>query len=482
MATEPYSADALDDLRRILLAPEFLADALEPLLEELLRQRTTELAQEVSQALIPTLSVSIAEALRDELRRPTPDTVAGLAEALAPAVCIMVRDQLASQHDELTEALRPTLRAMVDESLAAQQPPAPPSDSHGTGIEDNDVEGPGREDAARGAERHQARRGCGRLMMLGATLLLLVTLGLWGWRGILLAASPDAHDKSAIGTEYAESVVTAWTHPHENDSIEDIEPTSQPSSREILTTAPLRGAWDDTAEHERSPGLSQALSAPASGRGILTPHSPAQEYDMPTATSVMGSTNAPTPSGESKVLYLTFDDGPHPVWTPQILEVLERHGAKATFFVIGQEAARRLDLVDAVVGAGHVVGHHTWSHRALGGIDRATFYDEIEQTTLALGDAVSPCLRPPGGMVDEDTRAYAREMGLEIHRWRVDPMDWLQPGADEIARIVIDQASPGHIVLLHDGGGNRSQTVAALSVILEELGAQGYTFEPLCQK
>ena len=181
-----------------------------------------------------------------------------------------------------------------------------------------------------------------------------------------------------------------------------------------------------------------------------------------------------------KVLYLTFDDGPNPTWTPEILDLLEQYDARGTFFVIGEEASKHLDLVQRIVECGDIVGHHTWSHRTIEGLDQTEFSEEIQKTTDALGDLVSPCLRPPQGAIDAEGRSYAKAMGLPIILWNIDPRDWDSRTSEEISSAVIDEARSGRVVLLHDGGGDRSETVAALQIILETLSKEGYRFEPVC--
>jgi len=176
-------------------------------------------------------------------------------------------------------------------------------------------------------------------------------------------------------------------------------------------------------------------------------------------------------------VYLTFDDGPNVVWTPQVLAVLAQYGAHATFFVIGQEAAAHPELVEQMVAEGHTVGHHTYSHLDLRGVDQKTFADQVERTSAALGDAVSAYLRPPGGSIDDDTQAYAQNMGLQLVRWNVDTEDWQITSPETIVAKATSGVRPGSIILLHDGGGDRSATVAALPVILRLLQAQGYVFE-----
>jgi peptidoglycan/xylan/chitin deacetylase (PgdA/CDA1 family) len=181
-------------------------------------------------------------------------------------------------------------------------------------------------------------------------------------------------------------------------------------------------------------------------------------------------------------VYLTFDDGPHPVHTPGVLDALSRYGAHATFFQIGSCVASHPELTRRAVAEGHAVGNHTWSHPDLSQLDRAAFAAEIGPTSAALTEILgqAPTLfRPPYGRLSGTTREDAAEAGLETVLWDVDPEDWDCPGVDAIVSRVLDNVRPGSIVLLHDGGGDRSQTVAALGQILAELVAREFVFPPV---
>jgi peptidoglycan/xylan/chitin deacetylase (PgdA/CDA1 family) len=188
------------------------------------------------------------------------------------------------------------------------------------------------------------------------------------------------------------------------------------------------------------------------------------------------------------ILYLTFDDGPSPVWTPQIVELLDRYDAKATFFVIGVHVRRAAASLRPVAEAGHTIANHTLSHKSLAGRSQEDFTQELqaaeEIVAAAVGDLLPDdfalgYLRPPGGGVDANTGPYAADLGYKVVGWDIDPKDWRRPGADAISSLVIQRAFPGAIVVLHDGGGGSQQTVAAVETILEELSGQGYVFRAL---
>jgi peptidoglycan/xylan/chitin deacetylase (PgdA/CDA1 family) len=206
----------------------------------------------------------------------------------------------------------------------------------------------------------------------------------------------------------------------------------------------------------------------------------------PTATDAPGTVppldtgSSPGDEGE-RVLYLTFDDGPTPPYTPEMLELLAEYDAQVTFFILGRHAERFTELLQPVHQAGHALGNHTYNHRSLAGISAEDFQSEVEETAALLGDWEAPCLRPPYGATDAFTRPRAAELGYEVVLWNVDPLDWKQPPAEEIAASIVEHAHPGAIVLMHDGGGDRSQSVAALRLALAELADEGYAFRSICE-
>ena len=187
------------------------------------------------------------------------------------------------------------------------------------------------------------------------------------------------------------------------------------------------------------------------------------------------------------VVYLTFDDGPHPTWTPRVLDLLDLYNAPATFFVLGQSVTRFPEIVERMVAAGHEAENHTFDHIWLDKAPRDLFISQVTAADDALhaaaGTRVDPiaCLRPPYAAMNEHTRGLAAELGKSIVLWSVDTQDWRRPGPDQIASHVLSNVRPGAIILMHDGGGERSQTVAALAAVLEGLTSRGYAFDVLCR-
>ena len=176
---------------------------------------------------------------------------------------------------------------------------------------------------------------------------------------------------------------------------------------------------------------------------------------------------------------LTFDDGPWPHTTQQMLTILSQRQAPATFFVVGRQVERYPELVRREVAAGMAIGSHSYRHpQPFDRLPVARIRDEITQgrrTLVPLG--IYPVgFRPPGGAASPAVTAAAQELGDRTVLWSVDPADW-QPGvaSDQLVQRVLAAARPGAIVLLHDGGGNRSATVAALPAIIDGLRRLGLT-------
>jgi peptidoglycan/xylan/chitin deacetylase (PgdA/CDA1 family) len=171
-----------------------------------------------------------------------------------------------------------------------------------------------------------------------------------------------------------------------------------------------------------------------------------------------------------KALALTFDDGPDPRWTPQVLHWLARYRVHATFCLVGLHVAAHPELVRAIVRGGHALCNHTWSHdEDLGRRAPDVIRGEIARTQEAIYAAagVRPRLfRAPGGKWTGPLVAEARRQGMTPLRWDVDPRDWARPGALRVFKRVMAATRAGDVILLHDGYGNRAQTVWALRALL----------------
>jgi peptidoglycan/xylan/chitin deacetylase (PgdA/CDA1 family) len=175
---------------------------------------------------------------------------------------------------------------------------------------------------------------------------------------------------------------------------------------------------------------------------------------------------------DRKVVALTFDDGPS-TYTEAFLDVLRREHVNGTFFELGQEMPGREDTMRRILREGSEIGDHTMNHVEYPG------YSQIAGAAARIEAATHfrPCLfRPPGGAVNSSVIATAGGLGMETILWDVDPADWMAPGSAAVYSRVVGATGPGSIVLMHDGGGNRSGTLAALPRIIHTLRGRGYRF------
>ncbi|WP_190284905.1 polysaccharide deacetylase family protein [Bacillus sp. S3] len=182
-----------------------------------------------------------------------------------------------------------------------------------------------------------------------------------------------------------------------------------------------------------------------------------------------------------KVISLTFDDGPSPIYTPQVLALLEKYSAHATFFQIGNRMELYPDVVEQVVEAGHEIGNHSMTHPYENKVGFQQMSGEISRAERII-QKYQPnhpkLFRPPGGYLDNALLHEAKEQGYRVVLWSYhqELKDWSLPGARNIANHVIRHARNGDIILLHDGGGDRSQTIEALKLFLPALKEKGYSF------
>ncbi|MFJ5725060.1 polysaccharide deacetylase family protein [Streptomyces sp. NPDC093149] len=176
-------------------------------------------------------------------------------------------------------------------------------------------------------------------------------------------------------------------------------------------------------------------------------------------------------------MVLTFDDGPDPLYTPHILATLREHDVRAMFFLCGEMAHDHQDLVRAIAADGHTIGNHTWTHPLVTELSRAGIRDEIGRTSEVIEKITGGAplwFRAPYAVWNRNSFEIGAELGMEPMAWTVDTLDWTEPGVGTIVRRVREGAAPGVVVLSHDAGGNRSQSVTALRRYLPELLADGY--------
>ncbi|MCT9079245.1 polysaccharide deacetylase family protein [Streptomyces fulvoviolaceus] len=182
-------------------------------------------------------------------------------------------------------------------------------------------------------------------------------------------------------------------------------------------------------------------------------------------------------SGRGRTMVLTFDDGPDPRYTPHILDTLAEYDVRAMFFVCGEMAVDNRDLLARMADEGHVVGNHTWSHPLLTRLTRARIRSEMERTCDVIEESYGErprWFRAPYGAWNRAAFQLGAELGMEPLAWTVDTLDWTAPAARTIVGRVENGAAPGVVVLSHDAGGDRSQSVRALRGYLPQLLDSGY--------
>ena len=181
---------------------------------------------------------------------------------------------------------------------------------------------------------------------------------------------------------------------------------------------------------------------------------------------------------EKKVIALTFDDGPWPNTTAKVLDILKKNRIKSTFFVVGQNVKNYPNLTKQIVADGHIIANHTWHHwyhqmnAQAAAYEVANTGDIIYQTT----GVRTSLFRPPGGIMNNGVAAYAKNNKYAVIMWSADSMDYSRPAVPRLMNNIFREAKPGGIVLMHDGGGDRSHTVKALPEIISRFRKQGYEF------
>jgi peptidoglycan/xylan/chitin deacetylase (PgdA/CDA1 family) len=256
--------------------------------------------------------------------------------------------------------------------------------------------------------------------------------------------------------------VHAGDHIGALDGRDAVESVSLRPARLVAPSGPLpdveRDLWTSGAD-----GLAEQVVGATSGEVVA-------QYVI----------RAPVPAGPmpGRVVALTFDDGPDPRYTPQILEVLRQAGVHATFCVVGYEARARPDLIERIHDDGDALCDHTEHHPRLDLISPAAAEAEIEGPAAFVAQVTGErprFLRAPYGATNPTVIDLAHRHGLRVLGWSVDPSDFTRPAPSVIAARVLSAVHPGAIVGMHDGGGDRTNTIAALPAIITGLEARGYT-------
>jgi peptidoglycan/xylan/chitin deacetylase (PgdA/CDA1 family) len=307
-----------------------------------------------------------------------------------------------------------------------------------------------------------------------ASRYLCLALSRPGGSGELRLCVGGRHSQRRIGQE----LVNASGKPTEKSSV--AATVKRPSARKLVVAlvpgdaglAPRRYSWRVIESSGCEPGGGCAEALPEK-RGFAFRLRPVRAIGC-TGGSAGLVTNGPR---DAKAVALTFDDGPSE-YTPGFLQVLREKGVNGTFFEVGQEMAGREATMRQILAEGNEIGDHTMNHVEFPGYSQiAGAAQRIEQYTH-----FKPCLfRPPGGAVNSSVVATAGGLGMRTINWDVDPRDWSTPGTGAIYSTIVGTAQPGSIILMHDGGGPRGETLAALPQVIDTLRGRGYRFETVSQ-
>ncbi|TDB38159.1 MAG: polysaccharide deacetylase family protein [Actinobacteria bacterium] len=299
-------------------------------------------------------------------------------------------------------------------------------------------------------------------------------------RGDLLSAADRRVIVAGGGTQVEVRVNGAEAKPEARvrpgDTLElipgadTVEPTTEETRAiPVPTTIVGKGAVLTMAA-PGSAGIERVVVGAVSGDVV------ASETVLPATPMVLRRVNG----GGKKVVALTFDDGPWPGQTAKILDILETKGVPATFFTVGLRVKREPAVAKRIVAEGHAIGNHTYHHIDLTGATPDVLKNELvseNDMVRWMTGATPKWFRPPMGKIDGPAYKAIKAAGLKPVLWTVDPQDW-RKGAEAltIMKSVVAAARPGSVILLHDGGGDRSQTVTALPWIIDELRKAGYEF------
>jgi peptidoglycan-N-acetylglucosamine deacetylase len=235
--------------------------------------------------------------------------------------------------------------------------------------------------------------------------------------------------------------------------------------------AAIPSGWDQIA---RALGISAAPSQRGIAERRWRNHLALERTALDRVLSYTPFLSVGTP-GRAEIA-LTFDDGPGP-YTAQVVRTLVRNRAPGTFFVVGSQVATFHQALQEVVATGFPIGDHTLTHRRLTGLSPTEQSAEIDGQAAAItryGAPLPRLFRPPYGSFDRRTLELLRARRMLMVLWTVDTEDYLRPGVEAIVRRALEGAKPGAIIALHDGGGDRDQTIAAIPEIVRGLRARGY--------
>jgi peptidoglycan/xylan/chitin deacetylase (PgdA/CDA1 family) len=250
------------------------------------------------------------------------------------------------------------------------------------------------------------------------------------------------------------------------------------SAQEQATSSPAPSnvvAASQVVPASPTPAVATSTNAASlpSPTGMVCPHD--EKMVLPSDVHPFSKSYCSVPV-DGPYIAMSFDDGPSPILTPRLLDMLKQRGIKVTFFVIGQNVEHAPEVVARAAAEGHEIGNHTWSHPALTKLSDARDQEEINKTSEAIFKATGKkpvLLRPPYGAMNARVHRLIEQDGMKVVLWSVDPNDWKRPGSAVVERRILAGAKPGAIILSHD---IHPGTIEAMPATLDALLAKGYKF------
>jgi peptidoglycan-N-acetylglucosamine deacetylase len=307
----------------------------------------------------------------------------------------------------------------------------------------------------------------------------------------LLAGIEQEHNRPTASATEVDAATSGRPSPSPNSpqSALPVQTRSAPSKSSQTTSVPTKSASSESVP-SKSVSSSSAPGKSAQAHASQSSSSQAHPTRTEAARLKAGKSKPKKASGGAeepryyirdgrKRIALTIDDGPSPIYTPQILKLLEKYGVTATFSMIGVQVRAYPGIAREVADAGHMIANHTWTHLDLPALSATSAADQIKRATSAIHKATGrkPALfRAPYGAWSPEVLELCAKNRLTPVDWSVDPRDWARPGVSSIVDNIMRNTRTGSIILEHDGGGDRSQTVAALGIVLPRLIDAGYRF------
>ncbi len=243
--------------------------------------------------------------------------------------------------------------------------------------------------------------------------------------------------------------------------------------------ASVPGAVPEQATHAKHTGNPNSSQETGSTALNVQPADGRTAESRPETAVQQGNTG---PVKATKQVALTFDDGPDTKYTPQVLDILKRYEAKATFFVVGRQVVKHPDVLERIHKEGHSIGNHSWDHANLTKLSSTQVQKEIKSTDEAIEKIIgvsTPLVRAPYGAVTASIRRNLSSAGHQLVEWTVDTKDWNGTASEDMVELVRKRTKDGGIILMHSFGGKNGKldnTVEALPLMIEALQQDGYAF------